>query len=397
MKKVLLFSILLIAGMILSQTGTVLYIPEAGAAVRFLTMVCLCFIMIHVGYEFEIDRTRLQSYAVDYGVAATAAAFPWIFCAAWFVFAMHPAAEYWTWSAWSDSLLAGRFAAPTSAGILFSMLAAAGLSATWLFRKAKVLAIFDDLDTVLLMIPLKMMIVGARWQLAVIVMTMAALLAIAWRWLRMLRAPVSWHWVLCYSGAIALVSEGLYALSKQLDEIVPIHIEVLLPAFVLGCLLARPAGTDPHRDDHREGHQEGPETTREQQVSTLVSAIFMVLVGLSMPRIGGVDAGWGPVLLHTMALTALANLGKMFPLFCYRKEAAFRQRLALCIGMWPRGEVGAGVLVVSLGYGVEGMIAGAATMSLALNLLLTGVFILIVKRLITAQRAVGTHGNRSPS
>ena len=116
--------------------------------------------MIHVGYEFEIDRSNLRAYAVDYGVAATAAAFPWIFCAVYFVFVMQPAGRYWAWPHWTDSLLAGRFAAPTSAGILFSMLAAAGLSATWVFRKARVLAIFDDLDTVLLMIPLKMMIVG---------------------------------------------------------------------------------------------------------------------------------------------------------------------------------------------------------------------------------------------
>jgi len=43
------------------------------------------------------------------------------------------------------------------------MLAAAGLSATWMFRKARILAIFDDLDTVLLMIPLKMMMLGVRW------------------------------------------------------------------------------------------------------------------------------------------------------------------------------------------------------------------------------------------
>ena len=57
-------------------------------------------------------------------------------------------------NSWTEALLAGRFAAPTSAGILFSMLAAAGLSGTWVFRKARVLAIFDDLDTVLLMIPL---------------------------------------------------------------------------------------------------------------------------------------------------------------------------------------------------------------------------------------------------
>ena len=49
MKKVFLFSILLIAGMILSQTGAVLRVPGVGAAVRLLTMVCLSFIMIHVG------------------------------------------------------------------------------------------------------------------------------------------------------------------------------------------------------------------------------------------------------------------------------------------------------------------------------------------------------------
>jgi Kef-type K+ transport system membrane component KefB len=387
MKKVLLFSILLIAGMIGSQTFADLGGAAARDSVRFFTMVCLSFIMIHVGYEFEIDQSRLRTYAVDYGVAATAAAFPWFFCAAWFVFAMHPPAEYWTWPAWSDSLLAGRFAAPTSAGILFSMLAAAGLSATWLFRKARVLAIFDDLDTVLLMIPLKMMIVGARWQLAVIVLVMAGMVAMAWYWLRRLRAPVSWPWVLGYAGAIALFSESIYVTSKLVDDVVPIHIEVLLPAFVLGCMLARPAGAEPHRDDTREGHQEGPEGSREQQVSTIVSAVFMVLVGLSMPRIGGAEGEWGALLLHTLALTVLSNLGKMFPVLCYRKEATFRERLALCVGMWPRGEVGAGVLLVSLGYGIGGTMVGAATLSLALNLLLTGVFILIVKRLITAQRA----------
>ncbi len=170
--------------------------------------------------------------------------------------------------------------------------------------------------------------------------------------------------------------------SKFLDDVVPIHIEVLLPAFVMGCTLARPAGADPHSDDARDGHQEGPESAQEQQVSAILSALFMVLVGMSMPRIGGVEAGWGMMILHVLALTLLGNLGKMFPLFCYSKEASIRQRLALCIGMWPRGEVGAGVLVVSLGYGIGGVMVGAATLSLALNLLRTGVIILILQWLI---------------
>jgi amino acid permease len=50
--------------------------------------------------------------------------------------------------------------------------------------------------------------------------------------------------------------------------------------------------------------------------------------------------------------------------------------------MWPRGEVGAGILVLSLSYGIGGPIVTVAMLSLALNLALTGVFILIVKKLI---------------
>jgi Kef-type K+ transport system membrane component KefB len=86
---------------------------------------------------------------------------------------------------------------------------------------------------------------------------------------------------------------------------------------------------------------------------------------------------------HVLALTGLANLGKMVPALCYRREAHWRERLALAIGMWPRGEVGAGVLVVSLGYGLGGPMITAAMLSLALNLVLTGAFILLVKRLVT--------------
>ncbi|MCK6446086.1 MAG: sodium:proton antiporter [Planctomycetes bacterium] len=386
MKKVLVFSVLLVAGLIGSQVIAGLEPERAatiGNVVRIATMTLLGFIMIHVGYEFEIEKSKLRSYAVDYGVAATAAAFPWLFCAAYFVWVLTPAGGE---TNWSDALLAGRFAAPTSAGILFAMLAAAGLSATWLFKKARVLAIFDDLDTVLLMIPLKMLIVGARWQLAVIVVVMAVLLWVAWRWLHAVRWPTSWPWVLGYAVVITAVSEALYSASKVIDDVVPIHIEVLLPAFVLGCILARPQGADPHSDDRREGHQEGPESPEEQRVATLISGAFMVLVGLSMPKIAVTsESGWGSLAFHVLVITLLANLGKMFPLFCYRGEATWRERLALCIGMWPRGEVGAGVLVVSLGYGIGGTMVTVATLSLALNLVLTGVFIVWVKRLIAVR------------
>jgi len=83
-------------------------------------------------------------------------------------------------------------------------------------------------------------------------------------------------------------------------------------------------------------------------------------------------------------ITLISNLGKMFPAFCYRREAHWRERLAVAVGMWPRGEVGAGVLVISLSYGIGGPVVTIAMLSLALNLLLTGVFIYFVKQLTGA-------------
>lgn len=391
MRKVFLFSILLVLGVFGSQVLPGLLgspYPAFAGAVRLLTMLCLSFIMIHVGYEFEIERSSLRSYAVDYGVAATAAAFPWIFCAVYFVAVLSPPGSWSSYDAWTEALLAGRFAAPTSAGILFSMLAAAGLSATWLFRKARVLAIFDDLDTVLLMIPLKALLVGLRWQLGVIVVVMVVLLWLAWRHLHRLRIPVSWPFVLVYGAGIAAVSEAIYQTSKLVDDVVPVHIEVLLPAFVLGCMLARPEGDDPHVDDGREGHLEGPSSPGEQRAATLISAFFMVLVGLSMPSLSLAELGGLDVfLLHVVAITVLANLGKTFPLLVYRDEASWRERLALCIAMCPRGEVGAGVLIVSISYGIGGPMIAVAAASLALNLVCTGLFILAVRRLLSARHS----------
>lgn len=402
MKKVALFSMLLIIGLAGSQTLP----PMLGGAytvvseiISILTLIALGFIMIHVGYEFEIDKNNLKAYGWDYVVAMTAAAFPWIFVALYFIYIMLPPNFWGDWDAWKEVLLASRFAAPTSAGVLFSMLAAAGLSATWLFKKARILAIFDDLDTVLLMIPLKMMIVGLAWQLGIIVVVMFALLWMAWVFMRRVEIPVTWNWVLFYATLIVLTTEGVYLLTKSIDPDIPIHIEVLLPAFVLGVMLKIPAGSNPHSDDTREGHQDGPESPFEQNVSTIISAIFMVLVGLSMPMIiGNVTSASGnladsvtasqpaisagEIALHVLAITVLSNLGKIFPAFVYRNEAHWKERLALSIGMWPRGEVGAGIIIISLGYGIGGPIVTVAVLSLALNLLLTGAFIWVVKYLL---------------
>jgi Kef-type K+ transport system membrane component KefB len=85
-------------------------------------MIFLAYVMIQVGMEFEIDKNDLRKYGVDYLIAMAAAAVPWLTAAAYFWWFFQIGA--------AESLLIGRFAAPTSAGILFTMLAAAGLAAT---------------------------------------------------------------------------------------------------------------------------------------------------------------------------------------------------------------------------------------------------------------------------
>ncbi len=214
MRKVLAFSALLVVGLTLSQALPAVFgeVPDAvSQSIRGLTMTGLAFIMIRVGFEFHIDKSDLRSYGWDYFVAFTAASFPWVFVTGYFLVVMLPS-QYWTdFDAWQETLLAGRFAAPTSAGVLFSMLVAAGLGATWVYRKARILAIFDDLDTVLLMIPLKMLMVGIAWQLGITVFVMAVLVAVAYIWLHRVPMPVTWGWVLLYAAAITGASEAIYA------------------------------------------------------------------------------------------------------------------------------------------------------------------------------------------
>ena len=44
------------------------------------------------------------------------------------------------------------------------------------------LAIFDDLDTILLMIPLQILMIGLKWQMFAIVGVVVVLLIAGWRW-----------------------------------------------------------------------------------------------------------------------------------------------------------------------------------------------------------------------
>jgi hypothetical protein len=89
----------------------------------------------------------------------------------------------------------------------------------------------------------------------------------------------------------------------------------------------------------------------------------------------------GLLILHILVVSVLMTLGKMFPVCCYRNEAGWRTRLALSLGMCPRGEVGAGVIVISIAMGISGPAITIAVMALTINLVMSSGFIAAVVKL----------------
>jgi Kef-type K+ transport system membrane component KefB len=409
MRTVFVYSLLLTTGLLVSW----LLGGRSQTVAPLLAMFCLAFIMIRIGYGFEVTRAQPQKYFWDYVVSTTTTVLPWIFCTMYFVFAMAPAELRWSHDMWWEAAVMGRFAAPTSVGLLFPMLAAAGLSASWLYRKARTLAIFDDLETTLLFVPVKFFILSQNIKLVVVVCLIFGLLWAAWKYVHFLRLPATWPWLLLYSGIIVIVTQCIEQASKFIDDTVPVQVEVLILAFILGCMLARAPGEGVAARNAKAGRGQDLESPREQLVATIVSACFMLLVGLSLPhfsatpsrnaleetmmanKFSGVSPevlaqkeqfpGWNIIAVHVLLITALANIGKMGPALFYRREASRRERLALAIGMFPRGEVGASMLVLSTSYGIAGPALTVAVLSLALNLLCSGLFVLLIRRLLAPQ------------
>lgn len=401
MRKVYTFSFLLIIGLVLSQTLPHLFGSNFSVFKEVsdsLLYISLAFIMINVGREFEINKKQWRNYTVDYGVAMGAAAFPWILVALYYLFVVAPP-EMRIWensSAWKETFLLSRYAAPTSAGILFTMLAAAGLRYTWVYKKVQVLAIFDDLDTIILMVPIQILMIGMRWQMFVIIVVAIFLLFIGWKKMNTFSLRQDWKSILLYSFLLFLMIEMLYKLTTYFyGSEGSIHIEILLPAFVLGMIM---------KHDHSI-----ISSRQEIRVSNVISYIFMLLVGISMPLFVGVDysalaemtssvinqipmPGWDIILMHVFLVTLISNIGKLFPMFFYR-DRTIAERLAVSIGMFARGEVGAGVLFIAIGYHLGGVLLVVSVLAMCLNLLLTGIFIGFAKKLAlktTEETAVKT-------
>jgi len=380
MKKIIIFSICLVTGLVISQILPD-FLGEGYGSFRLinglLLSVALSFIMINVGREFELDKSQWRSYRTDYFVAMITAAAPWLLVAVYYMSLM-PEGMFWDWESWKANLLLSRFAAPTSAGILFTMLAAIGLKKSWFYKKIQTLAIFDDLDTILLMIPLQILMVGLQWELHIILVVVFLLLFIGWKKINAFNLPQKWYHILSYAAVVVFTSEFIYRTSKIISEN-GVHIEVLLPAFILGMVI---------KTNHNE-------SKTDESAANLISYIFMFLVGISMPVFMGQintvsvsDAGvvmpdlsWGQIAIHVVVVSLLSNLGKMVPMFYYR-DRSLRERLALSIGMFTRGEVGAGIIFIAIGYNIGGPLLAISVLTIVLNLILTGFFIMIVKKLV---------------
>ena len=88
----------------------------------------------------------------------------------------------------------------------------------------------------------------------------------------------------------------------------------------------------------------------------------------------------GTIALHVLFVTLLSNLGKLVPLLFYR-DRLIEERLAISVGMFTRGEVGAGIIFIALGYNIGGPALVISVLTLVLNLILTGIFVVWVKKL----------------
>ena len=390
MKRVISFSLMLMVGLVLSQILPMLMgdsYSELKHLVEVALGICLAFIIINVGREFEIDKSNVRIYVKDYLVAMLAAALPWIFIAAYYIFAIMPQEWWGMGETWKETLLLSRFAAPTSAGILFSMLAAMQLQKSWIYQKAQTLAIFDDLDTIILMVPLQVAMIGEmNWQMMAMLITIFGMFFVGWKYMSRFEMPQNWYAVFTYAVFVYGATYLIYTVTKHFFGAQgAIHIEVLLPAFIFGMII---------KNQHIGGKG-------ELAFSTTISVVFMLLVGMSMPLIDfdstahatsesesliatiPMMSGW-EIALHVLAVTVLSNLGKLAPMLFYR-DRSLTERLALSIGMFARGEVGAGVIFIALGYNIGGPVLLISVLALVLNLILTIGFVYAVKQLALKQ------------
>ena len=182
---------------------------------------------------------------------------------------------------------------------------------------------------------------GFKWELSIDAVFVTTCLLLAWqplgvalsshlslyngRNLHQIRLQSSWRYTMIYAAMITAACESLCFYTSG-----RIHIEVLLPAFVIGCMTRICRPVDPWCEVLDESW--------EEYVKSLISTFFMLLVGMSMPSLFTVSGHLtaGQTALHVFVVSVLMVLGKMMLLFCYRKEADLKTRLALSLGAFSK-------------------------------------------------------------
>ena len=97
--------------------------------------------------------------------------------------------------------------------------------------------------------------IGLKWQMFAIVGTVSVLLAVGWRWQAAWNVKQDWKRILGLSVAVCALTQLLYlATAHWYGPENSIHIEVLLPAFVIGMLMKHRDHDTPRRTPRLNGH-----------------------------------------------------------------------------------------------------------------------------------------------
>jgi hypothetical protein len=240
---------------------------------------------------------------------------------------------------------------------------------------------------VLLMFPLKMMLIGFGPGLLILILAVVGFLAATYFCIHWLEVPTSNGWIALYALFVWLATYGF-------DYATDLHLEVLVPAFALGCVI---------KSDHLHGSAEYAAVLPRSDVSKIdVQALldwaikggFMLLAGMALPPITLGEMSVVIVAAHVVLITIVSNIGKCVPLLVYPEEATARERLALSIGMFPRGEGGhrctarvAGNLSPAkfAGRGRDTAEYGRRRAQPDAEFALTGIFIIMVIRLLNGK------------
>ena len=146
------------------------------------------------------------------------------------------------------------------------------------------------------MIPLKMMLIGFTLKLLGLGVVVVGLFVAAYYMMHWLRVPTNNFWVAGYATLV-------WGLCVAFDYVTDLHLEVLLPAFALGCII---------KSDHLHGSEEfDPDTlgpnpyNRELEdiLDRFIKGGFMLLAGMALPPVQFGWMGIGGVLLHVIFLT----------------------------------------------------------------------------------------------